>query len=176
MIANAAQGSHRRLPPPLVSTARALAFPSPGALLFGCFLLYHCRVLERQSGSRQYGSFAALVTGIAAALQLALRMPLAPAPLPLVFAALVPFSIDVPAGSSFNVLGASMTDKSFVWLLAGQLLLSSGRHSLIAAAAGLVAGLLHRANVLSMRRFRVRAAHAAHTHCSCIDTGRPLLV
>lgn len=59
LVANAARASHRRLPRPLVLASQGLAFRSPGELLFGAMLLYYFRVLERQTGSRKYGSYAA---------------------------------------------------------------------------------------------------------------------
>lgn len=39
VIQSAARSSHRRLPQPLVTSSKALAFKSPGELLFGCLLL-----------------------------------------------------------------------------------------------------------------------------------------
>jgi hypothetical protein len=78
---------------------------------------YYFRVLERQTGSTKFGSFAATVTGMSYALQLLLgsilqmKVPWAPGPLPLVFASFVPFLLDIPATSDFTVLGYKMTDK-----------------------------------------------------------------
>jgi hypothetical protein len=39
VVSNAARHAHRQLPRPLVLASRALAFQSPGELLFGCLLL-----------------------------------------------------------------------------------------------------------------------------------------
>lgn len=39
VIQSAARSSHRRLPPPLVTATKPLAFQSPGELLFCCLLL-----------------------------------------------------------------------------------------------------------------------------------------
>jgi hypothetical protein len=78
---------------------------------------YYFRVLERQSGSAKYGSYAAVVTGMSYTLQLLLGSLLQakgawpPCPLPLVFASFVPFLLDVPATSDFTLLGYKMTDK-----------------------------------------------------------------
>ncbi|KAF6266496.1 hypothetical protein COO60DRAFT_1697105 [Scenedesmus sp. NREL 46B-D3] len=161
IIANAARASHRRLPQPLVLLSRSLAFRSPGELLFGCFLLYYFRVLERQLGSRQYGSYAAVVTGLSCALQLGAtgllqwKAPLAPAPLQLVLASFVPFLTNIPPTSFFSVLGYKMSDKSFVYLAGLQLLLSSGRQSWLALAASTVAGVLYKANFCNIKRIRL---------------------
>jgi len=117
VISNAARASRRRLPRPLVLLSQLLAFKSPGELLFGCVLLYYFRVLERQSGSQTYGTYAAVVTGLSCALQLGLsrllhvEVPIAVGPLPLVFASFVPFMFDIPGTSHFSVLGWTMSDK-----------------------------------------------------------------
>lgn len=161
VIANAARASHRRLPQPLVWLSRTLAFGSPGELLFGCLLLYYFRVLERQQGSRKFGSYAAVVTGMSYALQLGIstlmqsRSPLPPAPLPLVFAGFVPFLLDIPPTSQFTVLGYKMSDKAFVYLAGLQLLLTSGRQALITLAASGLAGLMYRLNICNVKRLRI---------------------
>lgn len=117
VISNAARASHRQLPRPLVVLSHSFAFRTPGELLFGCFLLYYFRVLERQAGSNKYGSYAAVVTGLSYVLQLGissilqLKAPLAPGPLPLVFASFVPFLLDIPPTSHFTVMGYKMSDK-----------------------------------------------------------------
>lgn len=117
VIANAARASHRRLPRPLLWMSRSLALRFPGELLFGCLLLYYFRVLERQQGSGKYGSYAAVVTGMSYALQLGIgrlvdsSAPLPPAPLPLVFASVLPFLLDIPPASHFTVMGYKMSDK-----------------------------------------------------------------
>lgn len=78
---------------------------------------YYFRVLERQTGSAKFGSYAAVVTGMSCALQLLLGSLLhvksgwAPGPLPLVFASFIPFLADIPATSDFTLLGYKMTDK-----------------------------------------------------------------
>jgi hypothetical protein len=141
IITNAARASHRRLPKPLVMLSRSLAFRSPGEMLFGCFLLYYFRVLERQSGSRKYGSYAAIVTGLSCALQLGVsgllqwKVPLAPAPLQLVLASFVPFLVDIPPTSFFTVLGYKLSDK--VGLVFRQQQCSKS------GSSSLVAGVVH---------------------------------
>eukprot|EP00775_Hariotina_reticulata_P001734 gene1734-2076_t len=161
VISNAARASHRRLPKPLVLLSQVLAFKSPGELLFGCVLLYYFRVLERQSGSRTYGTYAAVVTGLSCALQLGLsrllhiEVPLAVGPLPLVFASFVPFMFDIPGSSHFSVLGWTMSDKAFIYLAGLQLLLTSGRKSLLVLAASGLAGLLYKFNFCHIRNLRL---------------------
>lgn len=78
---------------------------------------YYFRVLERQTGSTKFGSYAAVVTGMSYTLQFVLgrlfhvKSPWAPGPLPLVFASFIPFMLDIPASNDFTVLGYKMTDK-----------------------------------------------------------------
>lgn len=109
-------------------------------------------------------SHAHSVTGLSYALQLAasrlLRAPLAPLlplSLPLALASFVPFALDVPPTSTFSFLGLSGSDKAFVYLSGLQLLLAVGRRGLAAGGLCLLAGVLHRANFLGLRKLQVSA-------------------
>jgi hypothetical protein len=117
------------------------------------------------------------VTGLSYLLQLSaarlLRLPLPPllpAPLPLALASFVPFALDVPATSSFSFLGVRASEKAFVYLSGLQLLLAIGRRGLTAGGLCLVAGLLHRANFLGLRKLQVRGREAA----GACRAGRPV--
>jgi hypothetical protein len=109
------------------------------------------------------------VTGLSYALQVAAARllrgalplaPLLPLPLPLALASFVPFALDVPATSSFTFLGVRASEKAFVYLSGLQLLLAIGRPGLAAGGLCLLAGLLHRANFLGLRRLTVRLGAA----------------
>jgi uncharacterized membrane protein YgcG len=147
------------LPGPL----RPLAFASTGEMLTGLAMLYSGRLIERQSGSSQYGAYAAVVAGAAALLQAALSAavggaPSPPSSLPLAFAfaGLVPFAADVPPQAHFSFLGIPCTDKVFGYLAAAHAIWAAGaRRGLLAAAAGLAAGLLYRLNFLGVQRLRL---------------------
>ena len=80
-------------------------------------------------------------------------LPLAPA-----LAGLAPFALDVPATGSFTVAGLRASEKAFVYASALQLLLSLGRRGLVAGCACALAGALHRAGFLGLRRLRLPRA------------------
>lgn len=90
---------------------------NPAELLFGAFLIYYFRLLERHTGSKKFGAFALATTGISYCLQLAvskvagLTKPLPSGPYPFIFACFVQFFFQVPALSKFTVLGWRLSDK-----------------------------------------------------------------
>ncbi|KAI8475844.1 MAG: hypothetical protein J3K34DRAFT_456033 [Monoraphidium minutum] len=192
LVAHASARSHvagsRGAPLLFRGLGQGLAFKSPSQLLFAAFLLYQCRVIERQLGSTKYGAYVASVTGLSYILQLAasrlLRLPLAPLlplPLPLALASLVPFALDVPATSSFALAGLAASEKAFVYLSGAQLLLAVGRRGLAAGALCLLAGALHRANFLGLRKLQlpqplVRALSQAFGPLLSDGTGGPVVL
>ncbi|KXZ43540.1 hypothetical protein GPECTOR_87g402 [Gonium pectorale] len=122
--------------------------------------MYYFRILERESGSRKFGAFAAVSTGLAAALQWAAthsggRLPACPSgPYGFIFACFVQYFFQVPPASKMVVLGWRLSDKVFLYLLGLQLLLSGGTSSLLAGGAGLLAGLAYRFNLLGVKKLR----------------------
>jgi hypothetical protein len=117
VITQAARASHKRVPLALQLLSRAFVFRTQGELLFGCILLYHFRVHERQHGSSKYGACVCAITGIAYILQLALTKvlgsstQLSTGPFAIIFAGIIQFAMDIPATSRFTVLGIRMNDK-----------------------------------------------------------------
>ncbi len=95
----------------------AQAFHTPGDLLFGSFLLYYFRVLERQIGSSKYGAFVCVAVSVSWAVQRGVAAGAAPGlqlpsgPYGLIFASFVQFFATVPALSKFNLLGWTLSDK-----------------------------------------------------------------
>eukprot|EP00270_Netrium_digitus_P006257 TRINITY_DN18590_c0_g1_i1.p1 TRINITY_DN18590_c0_g1~~TRINITY_DN18590_c0_g1_i1.p1 ORF type:complete len:320 (+),score=81.81 TRINITY_DN18590_c0_g1_i1:127-1086(+) len=142
-----------------------LAFQSMPETLFGLYLLYYFRVFERQLGHSKYAVFVVFVALTSSAFQalLLLLLPsefasqrqqvssMAPGPYGVIFGSLVSFILDIPACTHFSVFSLSFTDKSFIYLAALQLMVSSWKRSLIPAVAGLLSGLLYRSNILSIR-------------------------
>lgn len=127
-----------------------LVFTTPGELLFGVVLLYFFRQFERQLGSSRFTAFtlitAAFHTVFLSVAQLA-RLRLAPAsgPYALVFASLVHFFFETPKIYHFQLLGAlDLSDKTFIYFLAIQLVFSSPPRSLLSCASALAAGMLYR--------------------------------
>mmetsp|Transcript_23469 Transcript_23469/g.44706 ORF Transcript_23469/g.44706 Transcript_23469/m.44706 type:complete len:334 (+) Transcript_23469:98-1099(+) len=138
-----------------------VAFGTAGEAVFGLFLLYHFRMFERQRGTHKYAALAFTCTCAATSMQLAwlLLSPskgqtLASGPYGLLFALLVQYAYDVPAGSFFSVLGCRFSDKTFMYLLALQLVFSSSTAAAVPSLSGAVAGLLYRADFMRMRRFQ----------------------
>ncbi|KAF8716777.1 hypothetical protein HU200_025869 [Digitaria exilis] len=131
-------------------------------MIFGAALLYYFRVFERQIGSNKYAVFIVFSTVISVLLQiLALGYlkdpsinPLTSGPYGLLFASYVPFFFDIPVSMRFRIFGLSLSDKSFVYLAGLQLLLSSGRRSVVPGVSGILAGLLYRLNTFGIRRLK----------------------
>lgn len=125
-------------------------FSTPGELLFGVVLLYFFRQFERQMGSSRFAALAFLTSTIYTAL-LSLILVLIPAiriasgPYSLIVACLVYFYFETPKIYNFQILGTiSLSDKSFAYLLALQLMLSSPLRSIIPIISALISGLTYR--------------------------------
>nr|CAB3474568.1 unnamed protein product [Digitaria exilis] len=149
------------------------AFTSTPELIFGAALLYYFRVFERQIGSNKYAVFIVFSTVISVLLQiLALGYlkdpsinPLTSGPYGLLFASYVPFFFDIPVSMRFRIFGLSLSDKSFVYLAGLQLLLSSGRRSVVPGVSGILAGLLYRLNTFGIRRLKVLLSRSFLKYC-----------
>uniref|UniRef100_A0A0D9UZG5 UBA domain-containing protein n=1 Tax=Leersia perrieri TaxID=77586 RepID=A0A0D9UZG5_9ORYZ len=144
--------------------ASGFAFQSTPELLFGVYLLYYFRVFERQIGSNKYSVFSLFTISVSLlfeVLSLVLLKDtnylstLACGPYGLIFASFIPFFLDIPVTSRFRIFGVNFSDKSFIYLAGLQLLLSSGKRSLIPGICGLIAGSLYRLNVLGIRRMKM---------------------
>lgn len=132
-------------------------FTTPGELLFGVVLLYFFRQFERQMGSSRYACFA-VITSLLHTLLLCVSqvvlpsLPPASGPYALVFANLVHFFFETPKTYHFQLLGAvALSDKSFAYLLATQLICSSPPRSVPSFACGVAAGLVYRLPLLRSR-------------------------
>lgn len=115
-----ASKARRRTPALVRAFTHAFAFRAPGELLFGAALLYFYRLFERQWGSAKYGSFVAITSGLALALEAAAAVawgvPACAGPFPLLFANLAAnFVALVPPMHHFSVFGLKMTDKVRGW-------------------------------------------------------------
>jgi membrane associated rhomboid family serine protease len=130
-------------------------FATPGELLFGVVLLYFLRQFERQMGSSRFFAFAMLSASFYTTelflLDLAIgrRVVLSSGPYPFIFASMVRFFFETPKIYEFQLFGnLSLSDKSFPYLLAVQLVFSSIPQSLICLGCGIVGGLVLRLPVL----------------------------
>ncbi|URE27049.1 UBA [Musa troglodytarum] len=137
------------------------AFSSTPELVAGFYLLYYFRVFERQIGSNKYSVFvlfciiaSTFFEILALALLKADSHVLASGPYGLIFAAFIPFFVDIPVMSRFCVLGINFTDKSIVYFVGFQLLLCGWKWSFIPGICGVLAGFLYRVNAFGIRRLK----------------------
>eukprot|EP00741_Cyanophora_paradoxa_P016060 tig00000042_g15504.t1 len=134
-------------------------FLSPGELLFGMLLLYYFRIFERQMGSSKYAAMVSIFAGVSTLLQLVVLVPFrsfriaVSGPYGILFGALVQFFAEIPVTYRFRVAGAvTLSDKSFTYLMAAQLVFSSFPASLLGAVCGIAAGCVYRSEGLRLRR------------------------
>ena len=137
-------------------------FSSNGELFFGLVLLYHLRIIERLFGSKKYSSFIIVNSLMTTALQVLGMLIFRNLKVPfgcysLLFSSLYHYFSRVPALYETRLFNIPMSDKSFVYIIAGQLLLNGGSHSLYAASCGWLSGLLYDYNFFAMKRFRLPA-------------------
>lgn len=141
--------------------ASEFAFSSTPELIFGLYLLYYFRMFERQIGSNKhsvfvlFSIFTSLFFEVLALVLLKDSISsLASGPYGLIFASFVPFFCDIPVSSRLRIFGINFSDKSFIYLAGLQLLLSSGRRSLVPGICGILVGILYRANVFHIQRIK----------------------
>jgi len=72
-------------------------------------------------------------------------------PIGLIFSSFVSFFFDIPVSTRFKLLGVEVSEKSFVYFVGFQLLLWSGRQSLIPGICGVIAGFIYRYDVASVQ-------------------------
>lgn len=136
----------------LRSMFHAMPFQHVGESILAALLLYQFRGMERQMGSRKYGAFLIYCSIIGYGIQsLALKWihrESATGLYPIIFANMVGYYLDIPPQSSFSALGISLSDKSFIYLLAMQMMMSVSGKSFVSAMSGILAGMLYFSNFL----------------------------
>lgn len=138
-------------------------FSSTSELMFGLYLLYYFRVFERQIGSNKYSVFILFATIISTLLELMILVVfkdyvsggLAPGPYGIIVSLFVPFFLDIPVSTRFQIFSVRFSDKSFVYLAGLQLLLSSWKRSFIPGFCGVIAGLLYRMNIFRIQKLKL---------------------
>jgi len=133
-------------------------FSHTGEMLFGMFLLYFFRLFERQMGSSKFGSFAFLSILLSLLTESILLLTfrtkdITSGPYGFIFAMFVLYFFDIPVSVRSRVAGFNVTDKSFIYLLGIQLLLSKFPLSLIAGVSGILSGFIYRFDVVGLRKF-----------------------
>lgn len=138
-------------------------FSSTSELMFGLYLLYYFRVFERQIGSNKYSVFILFATIFSTLFELMILVVfkdyisggLAPGPYGIIVSLFVPFFLDIPVSTRFQIFSVRFSDKSFVYLAGLQLLLSSWKRSFIPGFCGVLAGLLYRMNIFRIQKLKL---------------------
>ncbi|GLD95778.1 hypothetical protein PINS_up004456 [Pythium insidiosum] len=137
-----------------------LAFHHGLAASFGLYIIFQFRVLERQMGSRKFGSLVFFIWTISALLKLAalLSMPslarrLPPGPYALLGALTVFFMKFVPRlhPKAYSIVGINFSDKSSTYVLMAAILLHDPR-KLLSYIPGMLLGVLFSSTPLSKLR------------------------
>ena len=120
-------------------------------------------------GSRKFGAFIVIVLVLSLLIQIATLIIFyaiglshfnpTPGPFYFIFSLLPLYYMHTPAVSSskYACMGASITvsEKSWIYLTAGQLLLCEGLGSMIAAGSALAAGYIYSIDSFGIQRFRL---------------------
>ncbi|KAG0012544.1 hypothetical protein BGZ81_001498 [Podila clonocystis] len=140
-------------------------FSTSTEVLFGGLIIYHLRIIERLFSPGKYAAFqfvsailctflniAVLVSGSALGLNI-----LPAGPYGIIFASLYQFYTLIPVMYEFKVFGIAFTDKIFMYVLGGQLIVSHLPGSIASSACGLLAGAIYRSDFAGTRRWRFPA-------------------
>lgn len=146
-------------------------FSSTSELMFGLYPLYYFRVFERQIGSIKYSVFILFATIFSTLFELTTLVVfkdyisggLAPGPYGIIVSPFVPFFLDIPVSTRFQIFSVRFSDKSFVYLVGLQLLLSSWKRSFIPGFCGVHVGLLYRMNIFRIKKLKLPKSVASTT-------------
>ncbi|KAF1806930.1 hypothetical protein V8B55DRAFT_1348231 [Mucor lusitanicus] len=127
------------------------AFSSIGTTVVGTWLIYKMKVVERRYGSARYAalvfiSFVASTLLQTSVLAVGSRYgfkSIASGSYAILFSILYQYQKMIPASYQVNMLGATLSDKIYVYAAATQLLLSNASSSIIPSVCGLAVGALY---------------------------------
>ncbi|KAK4509848.1 uncharacterized protein ATC70_007152 [Mucor velutinosus] len=127
------------------------AFSSIGTTVVGTWLIYKMKVVERRYGSARYAalvfiSFVAstlLQTSVLAVSSRYGFKSIASGPYAILFSILYQYQKIIPASYQVSMLGATLSDKIYVYAAAAQFLLSNSSSSIIPSMCGLAVGALY---------------------------------
>uniref|UniRef100_A0A7S0DXC6 UBA domain-containing protein n=1 Tax=Hanusia phi TaxID=3032 RepID=A0A7S0DXC6_9CRYP len=139
-------------------------FSTASELIIGMVLMYTFRQFERHWGSKKFGAFIVVAKTLSAImgtgalfLQRSWRqnfvMQVASGPYGLIFASLVQYYFEIPVSQPMQIFGLNFSNKTFVYIFAMQLSCSLSRPSQLAAASGILTGIMYRWNVLGLRKY-----------------------
>lgn len=165
----------------------AFPFGNSSQLIIGTILLYNLRIFERFMGSRKYGAFLVLSASVSTLSTIGIMslfnsvdIEIYPAsgPFFLIYSLLPLFYRFIPRlhSSKYIILGLTFSEKSWIYLLAGQLALSNGISTLVPALSGLLAGLLYGMDGLGLQQFRLPAFVNVSFHLTCYHISLMLIL
>ncbi|CAO3657262.1 unnamed protein product [Mucor hiemalis] len=136
------------------------AFGSIGTTVVGTWLIYRMKIVERRYGSSKYAAFVfisfvastllqtgALITGSG------LIKSISTGPYAILFSMIYQFQKIVPASYQVSMLGGSLSDKTYVYLAALQLLFSHSGSSIVPCLCGFIVGALYDRTSIKQWRF-----------------------
>ena len=130
-----------------VVVAHALTYPSLGEALLAALVLYQLRVMEVACGPSKYGGLVVccglIGYGLEAVLGRLVDVSGASGLHPVIFSLLVGYFLDVPRQSRFSLFGVGLSDKSFLYGMAGWLAVVHGGRSLLSAGRRVIGRCLY---------------------------------
>ncbi|KIM76387.1 hypothetical protein PILCRDRAFT_98745 [Piloderma croceum F 1598] len=147
--------------------AHHLAFSNSSDLLVAELILWNVGVhIERQFGSIKYASFAVVSTLLATifefvGLLLFHRIGLnhiSSGPSSLVFSILYQYFRIVPSAYQFRIFGVHLSNKTFMYILASQLVLGHLPGSAASAIIGILTGQIYRSELANLKAYRISPA------------------
>jgi hypothetical protein len=149
-----------------------LIFSQGAQVVVGVILLYTCRQFERQMGTRKFAGFfvysflfsqLSSIAVMVIASSIGMKLSISSGPYFIIFAQLFMFYSRIPkmptssptSYSLFGLGGVEFSEKSWIYLLASQLMLSEGLKSFVPSFIGLIAGYLYDNDRYSLQTFRL---------------------
>lgn len=142
------------------------AFCNSSELFLWELILYYIGIdIERQFGGVKYASFLVVSAILVTVLELLSLLVLQnfgssfnvipSGPVGIAFSLVYQYLSLVPATYHFRVFGVTLSNKSFLYVLASQLAFSQPWASTLAAALGISAGALYRSDIASLKSYRL---------------------
>ncbi|KAL5527445.1 hypothetical protein ACEPAG_6236 [Sanghuangporus baumii] len=141
-----------------------LAFSNSSELLLAEILLYNVSIpIERIFGSSKFSGFCLTSLLTSTILEFGSLLVfnhfglnvLPSGPITLVFSILYQFSRLIPRAYTFRILGVTLTNKIFTYILALQLVISQPPGSAVAAFIGIISGQLYQSDILGLKAVRL---------------------
>ncbi|KAJ6536715.1 hypothetical protein DFH09DRAFT_1178588 [Mycena vulgaris] len=144
--------------------AHNLAFSSSSDLFIAEILIYNIGIpIERQFGTLKFASFAVVSTLLATLLEFIALILFHRAglnfipsgPSTLIFNIIYQYSRIVPSSYTFRIFGLPLTNKSFTYVFAFQLVIGHLPGSAASAFIGILAGQVYRSDLANLKAYRI---------------------